>query len=381
MSILLAKSRFVGILPRSLVSLYFLLALAACGSGRTWQASALSTYHMRALVVNTNRPQEIYAGGAQGVVLVSVDAGEHWHRTPGALPPNITINALGLDAFGKKLYAVTTDGIWTSSNSGQRWRAIAATMLPADTYTAPTFDTAETNTLYIGSAHHGIFMSTDAGSSWKNIASRLPGAATIRGLTYDIYRQQLWAATTQGIYRTSTNGASWSLLDQGLPAHVAINSVILTTNTIIYAGTQQGIYSSQDNGAHWSARNETLANAQITSLLLDPHSTNSVYVGTQVGAFQSFDQGNTWSTIATGLPENVPVQALVVAGTNSDHFIVALDTIYTSTNTSGNSILNFLPILIFAGIFIALYYFSRRRRQRPSRKLTAKADVSADVVA
>lgn len=371
---LVAKRRLAYFLPIALASLCLVLGLAACSSGSTWQTSALSAYHIRALTVNASQPQEIYAGGAQGVVLVSSDAGAHWQRTKSAIPQAVTIEALGFDASGKNLYAATTHGLWLSSDGGQHWQTFAAGTLPVDTYTALAFDSAAAQILYVGTAQHGIFMSTDAGRSWKNISSGLPGSVAVRGLTYDIYQQQLWAATSQGIYRTATNGRSWSALNQGLPAHVAINSIVSASSQLIYTGTQQGLYISQDNGAHWSAKNDTLANAQITSLLLNPHSSDTVYVGTQAGAFQSTDQAGTWSAIASGLPTNIPVQALVLGGTNNDHFVAALDTIYTYTNTSSNSILNFSPILIFVVIFIVVYSFSRNRRRRPLRKPTQKPE-------
>ena len=365
---LLAKSRLARIILISLISLCLTLALASCGSSSTWQAAALSTYHINALAVNAQQAQDVYAGGSQGVVLVSNDAGAHWQLMKGSIPHTSTISELSLDASGKKLYAVTNSGVWWSAANGLRWQTVAPGKLPSDTYTALAFDTAVANTLYVGTAQHGVFMSTDGGASWKNISSGLPGLVAIRGLSYDIYQQQLWASTDQGLYRTSNNGTSWSAFNQGLPAHVAINSVAPTNGKVIYAGTQQGIYISQDNGAHWSAKNDTLANAHITSLFLNPHSTDTVYVGTQAGAFQSTDQGGTWSAIAAGLPNNKPVQALVLAGTNNDHFVAALATIYTYTATSSTNILNFAPILIFVIIFIAVFYFSRRGRRRLSRQ-------------
>lgn len=362
------KSRLARIFSISLVSLCLLMVLAACGSNNSWQADTISTDHIHVLAVNTHQAQTIYAGGAQGVVLVSTDAGVHWQATKSPIPQTTTISALSVDPAGKKLYAATNSGLWWSADTGQQWQTVATGKLPTDTYTALAFNTAAASTIYVGTAQHGILMSTDAGTSWKNISSGLPATAAVRGLTYDIYLQQLWASTDQGLYRSITNGTSWSALSQGLPAHVAFNNVAVVPNKIVYAGTQQGIYISQDNGAHWSAKNDTLANAHITALLLNPRSTDTVYVGTQAGAFQSNNQGDTWSAIASGLPDNVSVQALVVGGTDSDHFVAALNNLYTYVNAGSNSLLNYTPILIFVIIFIFVFYFSRKRRRRSSRR-------------
>jgi photosystem II stability/assembly factor-like uncharacterized protein len=367
---LLAKIRVIRFFPLGIVYLCLLLALAACGSSsNTWHASGLSAYHLSVLAVNANQPQDIYAGSDQGVIFVSVDAGGHWQRAKTAIPHASAINALGFDASGKRLYAATASGLWMTSDGGQQWQSVAAGTLTRDSNTTQAFYPASTNTLYVGTAQHGIFMSTDAGSSWKLISSGLPTSVVVRGLNYDVYHQQLWAATAQGMYRAPASGASWSALSQGLPAHVAINSVVSASSSLIYAGTQQGIYISQDNGAHWAAKNDTLANAQITSLLLNPQSSGTVYVGTQAGAFQSTDQGGTWSSIASGLPDHALVHALVVGGSDNGHLVLALDDMYTYTNTSGNSLLNYFPILFFAILLISVYYLARRKRWKSVRKM------------
>lgn len=366
---LVAKIRVIRFYPLSIACLFLLLALAACGSSKTWQASGLSIYHIRVLAVNANHTQDIYAGSDQGVIFSSVDAGVHWQRAKAAIPHTVALNALGFDTSGNRLYAASASGLWVTSDAGQEWQAVAARTLPIDAYTALAFDPAAANTLYVGTARHGIFMSIDAGSSWQHISSGLPTATQVRGLSYDTYHQQLWAATAQGIYRAPANGASWTAFNQGLPAHVAINSVIAASGNLIYAGTQQGFYISQNDGVHWAAKNDTLANAQITSLQLNPQSSGTVYIGTQAGAYQSTDQGGTWSPIASGLPDHALVHTLVIGGSNNNQIVVALDDIYSYTNTSTNSILNFFPLLILAVLLIFVYYLARRKRGKSVQKL------------
>lgn len=374
MSCLVAKIRVIRFYPLSIACLFLLLALAACGSSKTWQASGLSIYHIRVLAVNANHTQDIYAGSDQGVIFSSVDAGVHWQRAKTAIPHTVGLNALSFDTSGNRLYAATASGLWVTSDGGQQWQSVAAGTLPIDAYTALAFDPAAANTLYVGTAQHGIFMSTDAGSSWKHISSGLPTATQVRGLSYDVYQQQLWAATTQGIYRAPTDRASWSAFNQGLPTHVAINSVVASAGNLIYAGTQQGFYISQNDGVHWAAKNDTLANAQITSLQLNPQASGTVYIGTQVGAYQSTDQGGTWSPIASGLPDHALVHALVIGGSNNNQFVVAVDDIYSYTNTSTNSILNFLPLLIVAVLLIFVYYLARRKSRKSVQKVAQQPE-------
>src|SRR5881397_2067294 len=96
-----------------LLSAIILLFLSACTSnsgifaGGNWQSSGLPHQHIRALAVDFNNPQDIFAGSSQGKVFASSDGGQHWAEHRRGLPPTISINTLSFDATGKKLYAAT----------------------------------------------------------------------------------------------------------------------------------------------------------------------------------------------------------------------------------------------------------------------------------
>src|SRR5260370_11677444 len=173
---------------KTLVRLVFMLltllvCLSACApnsgifAGGTWQSGRLQHLHIRALAVDPNNTQNIYAGDAQNGVLVSIDAGAHWSQRNAGLPLPTAMHNLAFDDAGKKLYAATDAGVFVSADAAQHWTAIGG--LPAGSYTALAFDLNKPQTIFVGTAHHGVFTSTTNGSPWSSPSARLPPAIEI----------------------------------------------------------------------------------------------------------------------------------------------------------------------------------------------------------
>ena len=93
---------------RWLLLLLLMICLAACAQGSgifaagVWQSGGLQHQHIRALAVDPNNPQNIYAGDAQDGLFVSADAGIHWTQHSTGLHLPTTIRALGFDARGAR---------------------------------------------------------------------------------------------------------------------------------------------------------------------------------------------------------------------------------------------------------------------------------------
>src|SRR6516162_3568593 len=121
---------------RWLLLLLLMICLAACAQGSgifaagVWQSGGLQHQHIRALAVDPNNPQNIYAGDAQDGLFVSADAGIHWTQHSTGLHLPTTIRALGFDDPGKKLYAATDSGVFMSADAAQHWVQLRG--LPVD---------------------------------------------------------------------------------------------------------------------------------------------------------------------------------------------------------------------------------------------------------
>src|ERR1700730_4303104 len=124
-SMKLAVPRVQRALHRATVLLLLLvvtLSLSACTptsgifANGSWQASGLGHQHIRALIVDPNNLQALYAGDAQGKIFVTTDGGQHWTERSTGLPGVNVIHAILFDDTGKKLYAATDAGLFVSTD-------------------------------------------------------------------------------------------------------------------------------------------------------------------------------------------------------------------------------------------------------------------------
>lgn len=359
-----------------------LLGLSACTAdagifaGGTWQSSGLVHQHIRALTVDMNNPQNIYAGDEQGQVFVSTDGGLHWSTSSTGLPLPNAVLALSFDATGKKLYAATNNGLFVSTNAAQQWDAVPVKgkNLPTSSFTALTFDLNAPQTIYLA-AQHDIIASTDAGTTWSSIVSGIPTDATINGLTFDTDHHQLWAATSLGVYRSDDRGATWQAFNTGLSAKLDVFTVQPASisggaSGLVFAGTSQGFLRSTDNGAHWTESLQSLAQTQVRAVMVDFRTPTVVFVGTDVGVLRSDDSGQNWSGIASGLPRDQPVYAIELGATDYAQLFAATDDVYLFPGTSrGFGFTQLLPLLLVAALFFVLYRFTRGNRRNKSTVL------------
>ncbi|MFL5625312.1 MAG: WD40/YVTN/BNR-like repeat-containing protein, partial [Ktedonobacteraceae bacterium] len=138
-----------------------LITLSACSAdagvfaGGSWQSSGLVHQHIRTLAVDSNNPQNLYAGDKEGKVFASSDGGLHWAERSAGLPgadalhsaPE-AINALLFDATGKKLYAATSGGLFVTTDAAQHWSNVGASGVTNRSYVALAFDLNAPHTIY-----------------------------------------------------------------------------------------------------------------------------------------------------------------------------------------------------------------------------------------
>ncbi len=379
------RSRFLpSFLSLLCLLLLLVIGLAACAPdtgifGGNWQTTGLQHAHIRALEVDPNNPQTLYAGDEQNGVYTSSDAGAHWTQSSAGLPSPVYVHALSFDSSGKKLYAATDAGIFVSIDGAHQWQTAgkigtAPGDLPTDTYTSLAFAAKAPYSIYAGTMRHGVFVSNDGGATWAAASTGLPAGAAINDLTFDSITNQLWAATAQGIYRSDNGAANWRALNTGLPASLSINAVQPADvagglSGLVYAASNHGVFLSQDGGAHWAASEESLQAIHIYTVLADFRSTNgtTAYIGTNIGAFRSDDSGQDWGSIAAGLPRGEAVYALIIGGLNNSQLYAATDAdgVYIFPGTSnGLNIGHLWPLLLIAALFILLYALISRTRRR-----------------
>jgi uncharacterized protein (TIGR03437 family) len=137
------------------------------------------------------------------------------------------------------------------------------------------------------------------GAQWTQTG---PEGATVRAFV--LSGTDVFAATDGGIFRSATDGASWTPASNGLAGQFI--SSLANNGTALFAGTYgasqlagAGLFRSTDNGATWTPANNGLSGQNILSL-----GTNgsTVFAGVVAGgAFRSTDNGATWTNASNGL--------------------------------------------------------------------------------
>jgi photosystem II stability/assembly factor-like uncharacterized protein len=165
------------------------------------------------------------------------------------------------------------------------------------------------NTIFAATTE-GLYRSYNAGASWQIIHNKRmavdielhPTDTTRLFVTHGSLDDE----DVSGIYRSTNAGNSFSKMTAGLPATYsgkALLSVCTSSPNIIFASvgnnfSQEGMYVSNNDGTTWTLKsNENVATYQgwySHDVAVNPNNPNYVvWVG--IEAFKSVDGGNSWS--------------------------------------------------------------------------------------
>ena len=80
---------------------------------------------------------------------------------------------------------------------------------------------------------------------------------------------------------------------------------------VIYAATSNGVFKSTDEGAHWSPSNTGLSGVSVFSLAIDPRTPTTIYAGTfRSQVFKSTDAGQRWLPASAGFGDDTALAAV-----------------------------------------------------------------------
>jgi photosystem II stability/assembly factor-like uncharacterized protein len=256
----------------------------------------------------------VYAGAVEGSVFRSDDGGAHWSARALGIRDDSTVTALVV-APGA-VYAVAGDEsgglsnqVYKSVDQGASWAPLELTRL-----SALALDPADPHRLYAALPEHGVARSTDDGATWTVLTQGLPtnGSATaVLGAGSSVYAAFVGA----GVFRSTDGGDHWQRVSRGGLGGAKVVSLVAGPPSTLYAVTEtgapprHGLLRSTDGGAHWRQAGQGLP-ADFLALAADPHGT-AVYAGSvTAGVLRSEDAGATWSTSNHGL-RALPVYSLL----------------------------------------------------------------------
>jgi hypothetical protein len=136
----------------------------------------------------------------------------------------------------------------------------------------------------------------------------------ILDLTFDAAGSTLWAATVDGVHRSSDGGDTWQDASGGLaPAERRVRALAAATGVPgrLYAAAQIGFYATTDGGDHWTMVG--FSPGFVRSLVVDPVDSEKLWAVVPGSLEVSADGGATWNLV-TGLQDGVESVAVDPSG-------------------------------------------------------------------
>jgi hypothetical protein len=229
----------------------------------------------------------------------------NYATSEGRFPTTGIVLALATDptsTTGDVAYAGTGGGVYKTTNGGASWTAAAG--IPAMPVAAVAVDPTNHLNVYAitgqgfqgGGEYGGLgaYYSHDGGATWHPSATSVRGAGQQVAVGPD---GTVFAATTGGLFRSTTHGVTWS--DVRLPTNAAGTGP--ATDTPVGSWTSDVVIKPGSSGAYtvfaavgYVAGNVTITHPDGTTSKAAPG--NGLYSSTTSGAVGSFHRINVTST-------------------------------------------------------------------------------------
>ncbi|MDE2795462.1 MAG: hypothetical protein OXL34_11640 [Gemmatimonadota bacterium] len=247
-----------GIMPMSLVDTRW----RALGPDRVMYGGVATAGRVSAIAIHPTEMNILYAGGAQGGVWRSDDAGVNW-RPLTDQECSLAMGSIAIDPVNPDIIYAGTGEQHFSGDS------------------------------YYGC---GVLRSLDAGETWEQQGARQyvnkserSGGARIARVVIDretagsATSTTVLAASTFGLFRSTNSGASWNLVLDGTATDLVVHP---TDPSIMYAALHgAGVYRSTNTGASWThaSAGMNLDIARRINLAIAPSEPQTLYASFQTG--------------------------------------------------------------------------------------------------
>jgi photosystem II stability/assembly factor-like uncharacterized protein len=153
-----------------------------------------------------------------------------------------------------------------------------------------------------------------------------------------------------GIFRSTNNGDTWIKINSGLPSSQIFNDLIICSNGELLAKNVLGLmYHSTNNGDNWIQVNI----GYVSSIAISP--AGELFAGGLGQIYRSTDNGNSWSANSNGINPSLYILSIsfdssgIIYGSASSGDWGS-GTLYRSTNNGGSwtAINNGLPLFEYS---------------------------------
>ena len=245
----------------------------------------------------------------------------------------------GAGCFGGGSSAVTSGGIWQSTDATKSWEQSAVVPTATGTsslanvdVTAFAIDPQDSSVIYAGTVANGMFYSLDDGASWQRPEEALANSGAIVAIavsskdvcTYFVAKEDR-VMTTDDCGRTFTTGA---YVESRAKESVTAMALDWYDPKIVWIGTSAGdVIRSVDGGGSWSTITRT--DSAVTALAISGADSRIVFVGTKTSGLQrSEDSGATWVSLEKTLNDYKSSDRVYGFAQNKDGSTIVMNTQY-----------------------------------------------------
>ncbi len=294
--------------------------------------SGIANLRVRSLCRTGNRLFAVTEDADFGLISYSDDNGETWIKS---INGSSQIGYLSIfSANGMLLAGSFGNFLYTSNNNGASWSHVSYPEFPKSYIS----NFAENNGVFFAAsifAGSDVYRSFDNASTWE--ATNTPGQGDIQIVHNS--NGILYAGRTDGVFRTSDNGDSWTKSSGGL-SDIPFIKAIGSDDEYIYTSTNsEGLWRSNNQGDDWELVMDPGLQNYVTAIA---NRDGYMFVSTKTtGIYYSEDYGDTWVEYSEGLLSelesgNIPlVYTLQIKG----------DSIYCGLNSYGTWVAR-LPYVI-----------------------------------
>ncbi len=169
----------------------------------------------------------------------------------------------------------------------------------------------EKGVIWTGSDDGLVHLTRDGGATWKNVTPKGLPETLVNAIEISPHdKATAYIATTRykfndhkpGLYKTTNYGATWTKIDNGIPAN-AFTRVVREDNVrkgLLFAGTELGVFISWNDGKNWS---RFQLNLPITPILDLRVHRGDLIAATSGRSFWILDDLSLLRQYRRGLPE------------------------------------------------------------------------------
>jgi|GEM_PF-1577920 len=275
-------------------------------NGQSWSGSRISlNTAIFPVRIDVRKPGIVLAGTDEGL-FESTDFGKSWkHRELNI--PDAAIFRISCVNEQKDVLIATMAGIYRLKSGHVVWEHVGA---PAD-WVFCVHVTSDNR--FIAAASFGVHISGDEGSTWSK--SRPEKGWYV---DYDEKRGIVYAATDDGLYRSSNDGESWESIHHGVRSTMARSIKVLDDSTIIagiaWSDISGGVYVSRNQGDSWIERSDGLSARDVYWIETDSV-RGTIYASSPHGdIYRTSDTGRTWTSLQMDWRVTHPYPVIAIDG-------------------------------------------------------------------